>query len=502
MVYLVGAGPGDPGLLTLRGKECLEKADVVIYDYLADPRILSFTKAGAERIYVGKMANQHTMPQDQISKLLARLGKEGKCVVRLKGGDPFVFGRGGEEALCLLQNGVPFEVVPGVTSAIAAPAYAGIPVTHRGVAASFAVVTGHEDPTKTASDIDWVHLAQATDTLIFLMGMENLANISQKLMSNGRTPQTPVALIRWGTRGEQRTLVTTLEKAAADAKAAAFHAPAVIVIGEVVRLREKLRWFDVRERRPLLGKHILVTRARAQASRLSERLVALGATVIETPAIRIEKPTDDYAALDRAICELATYDWLLLTSANGVAHFFARLFAQGLDARALSHLQVAAIGPATSRALYLYGVKADAVPQEYRAEGVIDMLADKIHQGSRILIARAEKAREILPQRLQALGAEVEVAPAYCTVAEHVDTSSIIEAFQRKKIDLVTFTSSSTVENLVHMLGNVEVLKQVSCAVIGPITAETCRKEGIEPQIEAQEYTIDGLLQAICAAFR
>lgn len=497
MVYLVGAGPGDPGLLTVKARECLEKADTVVYDYLADSRILALVPERAERIYVGKSAGNHAMKQEDISKLLVKLSREGKCVVRLKGGDPFVFGRGGEEALLLAENGLPFEIVPGVTSAIAVPAYAGIPVTHRGIAVSFAVVTGHEDPTKEASGIDWQKLATGVDTLVFLMGVGNLPAITQELMRHGRAGATPAAVIRWGTRPEQETLITTVENAAADVAKAALKPPAIFIVGEVVRYREKLRWFDAPAARPLFGKRVLVTRARAQASKLTEGLEALGASCIETPVIRIAEPSDSGAALHAAIEHLSDYDWLIFTSANGARSFFRALAAAGKDTRALARAKVAAIGPATAAALADHGVKADCVPGEYRAEAVVEALKGEAGKGTRVLLARAEEAREVLPESLKALGAEVTVAAAYRTERAEADGAALAEKLTRGEIDVVTFTSSSTAKNLCAILGGAEALQHVKCAAIGPITAKTCEELGIKPAAVAKEYTIEGLIETI-----
>ena len=353
-VYLIGAGPGDPGLLGLKAKELLEAADAVVYDRLADPRIVAYSRKDAEMIYVGKASSHHALPQWQINQLLVKLAGEGKMVVRLKGGDPFVFGRGGEEAMELKAAGLPFEFVPGVTSAIAVAEYAGIPVTHRALATSFAVVTGHEDPTKPNSQINWKGLATSVNTLVFLMGVENIEKISSQLIANGRSADTPAAVIRWGTHPEQRTLITTLGTAAADVVATGMKPPAIFLVGEVVKLREELQWFD---NKPLFGKTIIVTRARAQASNLTKKLEAEGAKVLEVPAIKIVPPAD-FAPLDKAIAELSSYKWLVLTSANGVDYFFQRLESSGKDSRALAGLKIAAIGSATAAQLKCYGLKA------------------------------------------------------------------------------------------------------------------------------------------------
>ncbi len=497
MVYLVGAGPGDPGLLTVKARACLKKATAVVYDNLADSRILALVPKGAECIYVGKRAGNHAMEQKDISQLLVRLAKEGKCVVRLKGGDPFVFGRGGEEALFLAENNLPFEVIPGVTSAIAVPAYAGIPVTHRGVAVSFAVVTGHEDPTKEASGIDWEKLATGIDTLIFLMGVSNLSAITAKLMLCGRPGATPAALIRYGTRPTQETLITTLANIADDARKAMLKPPAIFIVGEVVRFREKLRWFDLPTTRPLLGKRVLVTRARAQASKLTKELEALGAFSIEVPTICIKEPSDGGASLTSAIYHLADYDWLIFTSVNGVEHFFRALYKGGKDARALSALKVAAIGPATAARLADYGIRADSVPKEYRAEAIVEALKSDIKKGTRILLARAEKARAVLPESLHALGAKVDVVASYRIEQAAADGAALAKKLLCGQIDLVTFTSSSTAKNLCAILGGAEPLRHTRSVAIGPITANTCKELGIQPAAVAKEYTIRGLIQTI-----
>ena len=502
-VFLVGAGPGDYRLITQKGIECLKAAEVVVYDYLADDRLLRWAPPAAEKIYVGKSAGRHTMRQEQISQLLVDKARAGKCVVRLKGGDPFVFGRGGEEGLLLQENGIPFEVVPGVTSAIAVPAYAGIPVTHRGVAASFAVVTGHEDPTKEKSSIRWDKLATAVDTLVFLMGIGNLPAITQKLIENGRPADTPAAVIRWGTKPEQRTLVTTVGRAAEDVARAGLRPPAIFLVGEVAALREKLRWFDVPAQRPLLGRTVLVTRSRQQASMLTERLEALGARVIERPAIRIQPPADGYAALDAALAEVEKYQWLIFTSANGVEAFFARLRAAGRDARALGYARLAAIGSGTAAALERHGLTADVVPAVYRAEGILESLKGKLPPHAKILLPRAETARETLPEGLRAQGMLVDVVPAYQTAAAAVseeERAALRQEFLQEHIDWVTFTSSSTVKNFCHMIDDKESLGHTRLACIGPVTAGALAAQGLTADVTAETYTIDGLVEAIVRA--
>lgn len=498
MVYLVGAGPGDYRLISMKAVDCLKMADVVVYDRLADDRILRWAPADAEYIYVGKASSNHTMKQEDINQLLVDKAKEGKCVVRLKGGDPFVFGRGGEEGLLLRENNLPFEIVPGITSAISVPAYAGIPVTHRAVATSFAVVTGHEDPTKGKSNMRWEHLATGVDTLVFLMGVANLPHITSKLIENGRSADTPAAVIRWGTKPEQRTLITTVGKAAEDVAKNGIKPPAIFIVGEVVKLRDSLQWFDNLSQRPMFGKRILVTRARNQASKLTVKLENLGAEVIEAPAIEITDPSDLYEALDKAIDHVQDYHWLIFTSANGVEYFFNRLYQAGKDVRALGYAKIAAIGSATAEKLKQYGIVADVIPQEYRAEGVIEAMKGKLPPHAKILLPRAEEAREILPEKLREMGAEVEVAPAYRTVCGDVDSEALVSELVNGEIDVVTFTSSSTVKNLVNIIGSVDFLKDVKTACIGPVTADTAKSLGIEPDIIAKEYTIDGLVEAIC----
>lgn len=496
-VFLVGAGPGDPRLLTVGAMNCLREAAVVVYDHLADESILAHVPHGAERIYVGKQSCKHTMRQEDINVLLADKAQEGKTVVRLKGGDPFVFGRGGEEALVLLERGVPFEVLPGVTSAISVPAYAGIPVTHRGVAVSFAVITGHEDPTKAESHIRWKHLATGVDTLVFLMGVANLPVITKNLIDNGRPADTPAAIIRWGTRADQETYVTTVGEAAEMVRRDGIRPPAIFIVGDVVKLREQLRWFDHADIRPLHGKRILITRARAQASALTEKLTALGASCIETPVIRIAAPADDYAALDHAIGELHSYHWVIFTSVNGVEHFFARLAHAEKDTRALGYAKVAAIGSATAEALRAYGIHVDLVPKEFRAEAVVEALKDILPPRARILLPRAQEARDVLPESLRTYGAMVDVVAAYETVPELDGGAELAARLTNGEIDFVTFTSSSTVKNLVQQLGNITPLQQVKIACIGPVTADTARNFALEPDIVAETYTIDGLVNAI-----
>ena len=507
IVYLVGAGPGDPELLSLKAVHCLEKAQVVVYDRLADEHILKHAPEDAEFIYVGKASSNHTMKQEDINQLLVDKALEGKVVVRLKGGDPFVFGRGGEEALLLEKNGVPFEIVPGITSAISVPAYAGIPVTHRGVATSFSVITGHEDPTKPESQMKWDKLATGTDTLVFLMGIQNLPKITAKLIENGRPGSTPAAVIRWGTKPEQQVLTTTVENAAEDVKRAGLKPPAIFIVGETVALRDKLKWFDDKNHRVLFGKNILVTRARAQASALSEKLKALGANSIEVPAIRLTDPEDNWSTADAAIRSIGVhqraYQLVVFTSPNGVNRFLDRMMTLGKDIRCLGTMLTAAIGSSTAAAMKKRGLIADVIGKEFRAEGLVEALRGRVCNGWRVLIPRAQEARNLLPEELEEMGASVDVVPVYRTVMDEDSREKLQSIADSEKIDLVTFTSSSTVSNFVKLLGGKEEAEKffskgaVRTACIGPITADTCREMGLPVDMISKEYTIDGLVSKI-----
>ena len=496
IVYLVGAGPGDPGLITTKGLHCIETADVLIYDYLAAKAFLSHARPDCECIYVGKKGGDHTLSQEGINQLIAEKAKAGNVVTRLKGGDPFIFGRGGEEAEILVAAGIPFEVVPGVTSAIAGPAYAGIPLTHRQFASTLAFVTGHEDPTKDESNIDWSALARGIGTLVFFMGVKNLPNIVQRLCENGRPAQTPVAVVRWGTTARHKTVSGTLENIADKVRQAGIKAPALIVVGEVVTLRDTLQWF---EKRPLLGKRIVVTRARAQASDLLHELTELGAECIECPTIKVVPP-DSWTPLDNAIANLKKYQWLVFTSVNGVHFFFERLFKQGLDARTLGHLRTAAIGPATSRDLLQFGINTDILPETYQAESVVEAFAKETVEGQKVLLPRAKEARVILPQELKRMGAEVDEVTAYQTVQAADGQADLIQALQSNDIDMVTFTSSSTVRNFKALLPGDDarqLMEGVKVACIGPITADTAKELGFKTDITAERFTISGLMEEI-----
>ncbi|MBW2172352.1 MAG: uroporphyrinogen-III C-methyltransferase [Deltaproteobacteria bacterium] len=495
-VYLVGAGPGDPGLITVKAVECLKQADVVIYDFLATPKLLKYAREGAEIIYVGKKGGDHTLSQDKINELIAAKAKEGNTVVRLKGGDPFIFGRGGEEAEVLVQQGIPFEIVPGVTSAIAAPAYAGIPLTHRKYNTSVAFITGHEDPTKDESTIEWSKLATAVGTLVFLMGVKSLPTITENLIAAGRDPKTPVALVRWGTTSQQTTVTGTLETIVAEVEAAGLKPPAIIVVGEVAELRDTLNWF---EKRPLLGKTIVVTRARAQASDLVDRLSDLGAECFECPTIKVVPP-EDWSPLDSAIDNLGDYDWLVFTSVNGVAFFFERLFERGKDVRALRDVRTAAIGPATAKRLGDFGLTSDIVPETYQAESVVEAFAKESMGGKRVLLPRAKEARPILPVELKNMGADVDEIATYETEQASENIDMLIKRLEEGSIDIVTFTSSSTVKNFKALLPAdrfQSLIEKVTVASIGPITTDTAKELGFKVDITAADFTIPGLCEAI-----
>jgi uroporphyrinogen III methyltransferase/synthase len=482
-VYLVGAGPGDPGLITRRGADLLARAEVVVYDRLADPSLLDLAPATAERVNVGKAPGNVEMDQDGINAVLVDRGAAGKLVVRLKGGDPFVFGRGGEEAEALSAAGVPFEVVPGITSAIAAPAYAGIPVTHRGLSTHVTVVTGHEDPAKGTTDTDWDALARAGGTLVILMGAGRIGDLARRLVAGGRSPETPVAAVRWGTRPEQRTIRATL----ATIGDAGVRPPSAIVVGPVADL--DLTWF---ESRPLFGRTIVITRAREQASALRTRLEALGAAVIELPAIALEP-------VDVTLPDLTRYGWLVLTSANGVAALFDRgLAPSGLDARALAGLKVAAIGPGTADALAARGIRADLVPPRFVAESLLEAFPDPAMPGEPVLLARAEQARDVLPEGLATRGFEVDVLPVYRTVRAE-PAAEELERVRSGAIDAITFTSSSTVANFCDLVGPLPE-PQPLVVSIGPITSTTARERGLRIDAEADPHDIDGLVDALRTA--
>jgi uroporphyrinogen III methyltransferase / synthase len=481
-VYLVGAGPGDPGLLTRRGEELLRGADVVVYDRLASPALLDLAPAAAERVDVGKAPGRAAMNQEQINDVLVTRGREGKTVVRLKGGDPFVFGRGGEEAEACIAAQVSFEVVPGVTSAIAAPAYAGIPVTHRGVSTSVTIVTGHEDPAKGTLDTDWDALARAGGTLVILMGAGRVADIARALIDGGRPAETPVAAVQWGTRPEQRTSRATLATIAE----IGVEAPSAIVIGEVAAL--DFSWF---EQRPLFGRRVVVTRAREQASELRVRLEDLGAEVLELPAIAVDP-------IDFELPDLSRYAWVVFTSANGVDAFFDRgLAPAGLDARALAPVRVAVIGPGTARALERRGVRAYLVPERFVAESLLAAFPAPTTAGDRVLLARAEVARDVLPEWLGSRGFAVDVLPVYRTITAAPAPEDLARV-REGAIDAITFTSSSTVTNFCEVVGELPDPPPLVVS-IGPVTSATARERGLRVDIEADPHTLAGLVRALLA---
>jgi uroporphyrinogen III methyltransferase/synthase len=496
-VYLVGAGPGDPGLLTLKGKTALERADCVVYDFLAAASLLRFAKPEAEKIFVGKRGGGPRRPQEEINDLLISKARAGLTVVRLKGGDPFVFGRGGEEAEALANAQIPFEVVPGITSGIAAPAYAGIPATHRDFASSLTFIAGHRDPLREGSGVDWKGIAAGTGTLVFYMGTRNVAEIAEKLIEGGRAGDTPAAVIRWGTRAGQQVVTGTLADIAE--RAATIQPPTVIVVGEVVKMREHLNWRDAL---PLAGKRIAVTRAREQAGTLLEALEELGAETVTIPTIEFREP-ESWEPLDDAIRRIEDFDYLLVTSANGVRSFMARLKAGGRDARDLKGLIVGAIGPATAEEFARAGIKVDFVPREYRAEGLLEALRGRAVAGKSFLIPRAKVARDLVPKVLGERGARVKVVEAYETVAPRISAGELREMLTPAP-HAIAFTSSSTATHFAQMLGDTplqEILSGVAIASIGPVTSETLRKLGLRVDIEAKESTIPGLVKAIVSYF-
>ena len=499
-VYLIGAGPGDPGLLTVKAKQVLETADVIVYDYLANPVFLELCREDADIYYVGKKGGDHTLPQDKINDLIVKVAAQGKTVARLKGGDPFVFGRGGEEAEEIVAAGLTFEVIPGVTAGVAAPAYAGIPVTHREHTTSVCFITGHEDPTKETSGHNWDVYAKSNSTLVFYMGVKNLPMIAESLITHGRAPDTPVALIYRGTSCRQRTLVSTLSEVAAAAGAAGFEAPSIIVVGTVCSLAAKLRWFDDK---PLLGKGVVVTRAREQASGFAGTLADMGACVHQFPTIQIDS-LPDCSAIKEEIGRLSEYEWLVFTSVNGVRHFWRVLEEMGLDTRALGGRKVAAIGPATAELLAEHGVRPDFVPDKYVAESVVAGLLERgVSLGTRVLIPRARVAREVLPEELRRAGAEVLVLPVYETrlaEAGREDMASAVRAaLEAGEVQYVTFTSSSTVENFFAMVApeQLRTYAGVRLASIGPVTAKTLEGYGFTAHIQPDEYTIPALARAL-----
>ncbi|MFM8409051.1 MAG: uroporphyrinogen-III C-methyltransferase [Alphaproteobacteria bacterium] len=502
IVYLVGAGPGDPGCLTLRGRDCLSRADVVVYDHLANADLLALAPPSAERVFAGKHGTgRHLLEQGEINDLLVRRAREGRTVVRLKGGDPFLFGRGGEEAEALRAAGLPFEVVPGVSAAIAVPAFAGIPVTHRDWVSGVTVLTGHEAGER--SRVDWDRVARAGNTIVLLMGVTQMRSNLARLLAAGLAADTPAAAIRWGGTPRQQTLVDTASGIADAVERASLRPPVTLVLGPTVRLRERLDWF---ERRLLFGRRVVVTRARAQAGRMSDLLREQGVAVVEVPAIEIVPP-DSSAPLDAALDRIETYDWIVFTSVNGVERFVAALDARGLDLRAMHRASLAAIGPETARALEALHLRPDVVPRDHRAEGLLERMRELPIEGKRILLPRAAGARKILPEELAAAGALVDEVVTYRSRRPPGSIEILREALDEGPLDAVAFTSSSTVRGFLSLLDEAdpergrERIRGTTVACIGPITAATAAEEGLSVSVSADPYTVPSLVAAIARHF-
>jgi uroporphyrinogen III methyltransferase/synthase len=501
-VYLVGAGPGDPKLITVRGLEALKRSDVVVFDRLAGPQLLNHARPDAERIYVGKLPDRHTMKQEDINQLLVDLALQGKTVIRLKGGDPTVFGRVGEEADLLQKNGILFEIIPGITSAIAVPAYAGIPVTHRDIASSFSVITGHESPDKLDHSIYWDKVTNATGTLVFLMGVAKIGYISEQLIKHGRPPSTPVALVQWGTRAEQRTIVGTLEDIDGKVTEANLKPPAVIIVGDVVHQRETLSWI---ENKPLFGQRVLVTRARSQASELLSKIDDLGGETYEFPVIETKLAQSDEAkeAIRLALAQAETYDWVMLTSVNGVEYFFEWLDRFRVDIRSFHRAKFAAVGPKTAEALATRGIRADLLPESYRAESLLQSLDNLLTPGQAALLPRGDLARDTLPKELKKRGITAVEIDIYETVLCAPQDLWLPEMLANGEIHIITFTSSSTVVNLLEALRRLgmenpaEALRDIEIACIGPVTARTAEENGLKVTIVPDKSTIEGLVDAL-----
>ncbi|MFT6181525.1 MAG: uroporphyrinogen III methyltransferase/synthase [Akkermansiaceae bacterium] len=489
--YLVGAGPGDLGLVTLKAKECIEKCDVLVYDALSSAQLLGWTKKGCELIFAGKRAADHAIPQDQINALIVEKTLQGKVVTRLKGGDPMIFGRGGEEAAELADAGVPFEIVPGISSTIAGPAYAGIPVTHRDHCSQLTIFTGHEDPTKDDTSLDFDQLAKTPGTKVFVMGVSRLRGICEQFIKGGASAQTPIALTRWATTGKHQTVQGTLETIAEIVEKAKFKSPAVAVIGDVVKEREKINWFETR---PLFGKRIVVTRTREQAGGLSKRLGELGADVIELPTIRIEHP-QDRKEFAESVSESHTYDWLVFTSPNGVERFFDAFYATYQDARSLGGCRIAAIGPSTEAKIREYRFAVDLLPQKFVAEGLIEAFQDQSIEHQKILWIKAEETRDVIYDGLMKLGAIVDSCLAYRTVPETSDPTGAAKQLREEGADMITFTSGSTVESFFNM--GINWPEGCEAACIGPVTSKTFKSQCEAKSIESSKHDIEGLVQTI-----
>lgn len=494
-VALVGAGPGDEGLLTLRGKEWLERADVVIYDHLANERLLRFTRPGTEFIYAGKKAGRVTLTQDQINALLIERSRLGEIVVRLKGGDPFIFGRGGEETHALTEAGIPFVVVPGVTSPIGVAAYAGIPLTHRDYSSTLSIITGSNEKGKEDEHIDWEKIASRSGTLIFLMGARKLSRISENLMKYGKDPDTPIAVIQWGTTYRQKTWTGTLNTIVDIAAKEDIKPPALTIVGEVVNLKTHADWYETL---PLFGKTLVITRPEEQSEAFMRGLLERGAEPFLFPVIETVPP-EDWKPLDNAIQKLDSYDGLIFTSVNGVKFFMQRLKEKGKDVRELKGLRLYAIGSKTEQAVNTLGISVDVVPDDFVAESLLDSLGKENIKGKKFLLPRAAIARETLPDQLRAKGADIDVAPAYQTVRPQTDTQELVRRLKEGSIHAVTFTSSSTVTHFMELIDEeiMPQLKQIVVACIGPVTAKTAENAGLKVDIMAEEYTVDGLIAAL-----
>ncbi len=494
--YLVGAGPGDIGLVTLRAKECIESADVIVYDYLSNPELLRWAKPEAELIYAGKRSKDHTLTQEEICGLLIEKAEAGKVVTRLKGGDPIVFGRGGEEAERLVAAGVPFEFVPGISSIIAAPAYAGIPVTHRDCNSQLTIFTGHEDPTKEESVIDYGAIGKAPGTKVMLMGVQRLEAITKAMVDAGVSPDEPVALIRWATTGRQRTLTGTVADIVGKVASSGFKAPAIAVFGDVVGFHEKLNWF---ESRPLIGKRIVVTRTRKQAGSLSDGLRVLGADVFELPTIRIDPP-EDLLGFARLVQDAHTYDWIVFTSPNGVESFFDVFYKIYKDARSIGGARIAAVGPGIEKKIKEYHLAVDLMPEKrFVGEGLVEAFKKEGSvENQKILWVKAERTREIVGKSLTEMGAILDEAVAYRTVKETEDVSGSRARFEREGADLITFTSSSTVDHFMDL--GLPLPPDLKIASIGPITSKTVAKHGLTADITAERHDIPGLIAAVVEA--
>lgn len=495
-VYLIGAGPGDIGLLTVKGMKCLQKGDVVVYDFHLNAQILNYINHDAEFIYAGKRGGHHAMTQDEINQALINKAKEGKIVCRLKGGDPFVFGRGGEEAEALVNEGIEFEVIPGVSSSIAAPAYAGIPLTHRKYSSSFAVITGNEDTTKPESSIDWSKFANGFDTLVFLMGVKNIGAITSKLIEHGKPPDTPTAVVRWGTRPDQKTVVSTLKDIAGLVKDENIKPPAVMVVGNVVKLRDTLKWY---ENKPLFGQRILITR---EYTKDYEPLEDLGAEIFEFPTIEIVPP-ESYKELDESIDKVETYNWIIFTSANGFKYFMQRLIDKNRDIRDLKGIKICAIGTKTAEAIRNYGIKVDLIPEEFNAEGLIKAFSLQPSapslKGLKILLPRAEVAREVFPEKVRELGGQIDTPTAYRAIKPEKHGKRLKRFLKEGRISVATFTSAATFNNFLDIMGDdaTEILKDVTIAVIGPVTARAIQKAGLKVSIMPKEATIKAMVDEI-----